>query len=291
MRVHHIEFLCKDLNLQVHKFCHNFGFNVIGKWNDSLFEKEKLVLKKNAILFVMHEDPKTSCDYIDNISLEVDDVEKICNALPNDLLYVEPKTIDENTDMPRLKEHLCFVKGAVMISPIGKIKHTLLDKSKFYGSFLPHFTPFLNCEETIKYGCTELCNSSDEVSKLDHITLAVETGTSFALMEWYSKHLNMSRCKVNNNEENDGFKVETINKSGDRLGLRLTAMQYHFCSEQTLTMPNDNQTTWRKADDDVKLIFAESLLGQGKTRFTFCCTLMIYFELRRCKKSMILCIT
>ena len=264
MRVHHIEFLCKDLNLQVHKFCHSFGFSVIGKWNDSLLQKEKVVLKKNAILFVLHEDSDTSCDHVDNISLEVDNLEKICNALPNDLLHVEPKIIGENTDILRLKEPLCFVKGAVMRSPVGKIKHTLFEKSKFYGSFLPNFIPFLNCEESIKYGC----NSNDEISKLDHITLAVEIGTSFELMEWYSKHLNMSRSKVNNDEENDGFKIETINKSGDRLGLRLTAMQYHFCSEQTLTMPNNNQITGRKADDDVKLIFAESLLGQGETRST-----------------------
>jgi len=279
MRVHHIEFLCRDLKLQILKFCNSFGFSIYGRWKDGLYGgKGKIVLKREPIYVVMHEDSDAVCDYVENIALEVENIAEICNNMPSEYIAAEVTTLsgegcghffksnDNNSydmkDLPR-------VEAALLRSPIGNLHHTLINKSNYSGPFLPSFSATDSAIDKYRTRVTSknremenengLFMDGSNLLSLDHITFAVNTGTSFDLMEWYSKYLLMSRCKVNDKEESDGFKVETLNGSGEKLGLKLTAMQYHFCSEQSLKLlPHDLSDS-----EDVKVVFGESLLGQG----------------------------
>lgn len=281
MRVHHIEFSCRDVRLQVHNFCNNFGFAVYGRWRDGLnMRKEKTVLRRDSIFFVMHEDCEALCDYVVNVALEVDNVPDICKSVPMAYMLQDTVTLldlDSNretsyNDGPMNIEAPSLIKAAVIKSPIGKLNHTLIDKSNYKGPFLPEFTPSLDAgsaneyqheKASVEHGIVgrnnEIGNGMNDCLALDHILFAVNTGTSLELMEWYSKCLQMSRCRVNNSEEKDGFRVETINSKGDKLGLKLTAMQYHFCAERIMKMTSKN----RMENNDVKIVFGESLLGQG----------------------------
>ena len=279
MRIHHIEFLCRDVKLQVHKFCHSFGFLVYGTWRDGLCHgREKTVLKKNSIYFVMQEDAKAVCDYVQNIAFEVESVGEICKGIPTEFMVVDATTLADVSWSKSIENNILNdgnssrVEAAILKSPVGKLEHTLIEKSAYTGPFLPNFTLEYNIESQKYINAQKGSSPTDQINAsgiechknennslvLDHITFAVTTGTSFDLMEWYSNFLKMSRCKVNNEEENDGFKVETLNGSGERLGLKLTAMQYHFCSEQSMQMKHKNVE-----NGDVKIVFAESLLGQG----------------------------
>ena len=281
MRVHHIEILCRDLKFQVHKFCNNFGFTVHGRWKDVLYGcKEKIVLKRDPIYFVMYEDAKAPCDYVQNIALEVANVAEICKHIPREFISADVTSIVEeeckdcikSQSNPHDKRNLSKVEAALLNSPVGNLQHTIINKTNYYGPFLPNFTTVDSATDShISRG--SLAPSKNQTNDyksgvgksginsllLDHIAFAVETNTSFDLMEWYSKYLLMSRCKINDKEDSDGFKVETLNGSGDLLGLKLTAMQYHFCSEQSLKITKNKNN----GNQNVKFVFGESLRGQG----------------------------
>ena len=298
MRVHHIEFLCKDLKLQVQRFCLLYGFRVYGRWRDVILQqKEKVVLKKDRIYFVLHEDAKAECDYVDNIALEARKLSELCELIPKENILVKPAPVDCTISSQFEKQS--SIKGAVIRSPVGRVKHTLVDKSNYRGLFLPNFTLHQYSEEdnlfqenksceiidglfSLSHEVVDLKSCSNDTLMLDHITFAVNSGTSFDLIKWYTDFLHMERCKVNNNEQADGFKVETLNSDGKQLGLRLTAMQYHFCSEisMKITSPGGNGI------ENPKIVFAESLLGQGKmlkylTCLVFMQSLLILFILHR----------
>ena len=298
MRVHHIEFLCKDLELQVQRFCLLYGFRVYGRWRDVILQqKEKVVLKKDRIYFVLHEDAKAECDYVDNIALEARKLSELCELIPKENILVKPAPVDCTISSQFEKQS--SIKGAVIRSPVGRVKHTLVDKSNYRGLFLPNFTLHQYSEEdnlfqenksceiidglfSLSHEVVDLKSCSNDTLMLDHITFAVNSGTSFDLIKWYTDFLHMERCKVNNNEQADGFKVETLNSDGKQLGLRLTAMQYHFCSEisMKITSPGGNGI------ENPKIVFAESLLGQGKmvkylTCLVFMQSLLMLFILHR----------
>ena len=279
MRVHHIEFLCRDLKLQILKFCNSFGFSVYGRWKDGLYGgKGKIVLKREPIYIVMHENADAVCDYVENIALEVENITEICNNMPREYVAAEVTTLSEdgsshffksNDSSSYVMKNLPRVEAALLRSPVGNLHHTLINKSNYSGPFLPSFSTtdsaidkYRTCVTSISQKIENengLRMDSSNLLSLDHITFAVNTGSSFDLMAWYSKYLFMSRCKVNDKEESDGFKVETLNGSGEKLGLKLTAMQYHFCSEQSLKILPHNPSV----NEDVKVVFGESLLGQG----------------------------
>lgn len=283
MRVHHIEFSCQDLQSQILKFCNSFGFVVYGRWKDGLSNgKEKTVLRKDSVFFVLHEDCEAVCDYVQNVALEVENVAAICKRIPNEYILKDTTVISDVTESGKSSEHQAVsknalneaatVEAAILKSPVGRLQHTLINKSNYSGLFLPNFVSLLNTDlehsplnwnETTKHSKmdnkNELGNQKNVYLSLDHILLAVDTGTSFKFMDWYSNFLSMSRCRVNSGEEMDGFRIETINSKGDRLGLKLTAMQYHFCSEQIMSMAHSR----KDEAEDVKIVFGESFHGQG----------------------------
>eukprot|EP00794_Sanderia_malayensis_P007047 gene7047-7838_t len=269
MRVHHIELICRDIRFQVSNFCNRFGFSIYGTWKDHLSKKEKIVMKKKAIYFVLHQSNETTHDYIDNIALESLRIRELCKSIDNNVMHVSPQVIVEKNHAKR-----SLVEGAVIKSPIGNLKHTLLDKSKYNGIFLPGFAeangerfehrkddqiiPMFN--EKLKF-CSSGSDYEDDdnICALDHITFAVTQGTSLKLMHWYEKYLQFTRCQVNKEEEQDGFDIMTSTEHGSKLGLRLTAMKYYFCSEEMMKMSQ----TLNNEENNVTFLFAESLGEQG----------------------------
>ncbi len=288
MRVHHIELLCKDLKLQVQHFCYRFGFSVHGIWRDRLANKEKLVLKKSEIFFVLHQEKDLICDSIDNVALEVENPRNLCKKLDKSMVHVLPSLLSsENREWPKLCQQGedvsepggSSVEAAIIKSPIGNIKHTIIDKRNFTGMFLPDFLPSRTFKDLSVDG---VCISSDSLnmsygsspsdkccSGLDHITFAVQRGTSLQMMDWYKEFLGFSRCRVNQNEGKDGFVVSTSTEYGAKLSLKLTAMQYHFCSEEMMKLPQSSSSS-SVQENNVKFVVGESLHDQGQCKFQAC---------------------
>ena len=268
MRVHHVKFLCKDLVGQVNRFCRTFGFQVCGKWKDvatSSYPKIKnewIVLQKENVSFALGQEtgPMLYDDHVCDVALEVDSVSDTCSKIRAEGGEVIQQPVylgdDENSNS--------HCELAIVRSPAGKVRHTLLNKNGYHQSFLPGFQPLDNeLSLSLSLGLGQSDPNSvhhDVAARLDHITFAVNNGTSFDFMNWYEKCLRFKRFQVNSEEEQEGFIVKTKNDRGLSLGMRLTAMQYHFCSEEFMDLPDSNY------ENNVKFVFAESLPGKGKPR-------------------------
>jgi 4-hydroxyphenylpyruvate dioxygenase-like putative hemolysin len=90
---------------------------------------------------------------------------------------------------------------------------------------------------------------------VDHITLAVEYGTSSRLLNWFEKCLNFSRFRMNSLELDDGFSIYSSDT-----GLRLLALQYWFCNEVGVK-PGESIGSC-----NVKFVIAEPLTGRGSNQ-------------------------
>ena len=141
--------------------------------------------------------------------------------------------------------------------------HTLLNASGYNGVFLPGFDVFDSKMALPKTPCyaTDSSNSrtiiKDRIlTHFDHITFACPLGTSQTVMKWYEKCFGFTRFSINSDETQDGFVVQSAIQ-GASIGMKLTAMQYWFCSESELRIDTD------EPGGGVKFVFAEPLPGQG----------------------------
>lgn len=94
---------------------------------------------------------------------------------------------------------------------------------------------------------------ADVFSHVDHITLAVEPGSSSRMLEWFEKCFNFLRFPMNPQEMDEGLSIYSTDT-----GLRLLALQYWHCSEVGLRTPSTS-----KDKCDVKFVIAEPLVGNG----------------------------
>uniref|UniRef100_A0A3P8TWA0 4-hydroxyphenylpyruvate dioxygenase n=1 Tax=Amphiprion percula TaxID=161767 RepID=A0A3P8TWA0_AMPPE len=188
--------------------------------------------------------PHHPVDTVSNVCFEVEDVERSFKVLRHlGCNFLVPPTTVEDEDGP--------VTYSVVKSLVGNVCHTLLDKSKYKGIFLPGF------DFTTKDWSLEEEDMSCPVTHFDHITYACPRGTTHHVMSWYEKLFGFQRFFIDSNEDVDeGF---VVNQEG--IGLRLTAMQYWKCSEAGITFPSIN-----KKDPDCKFVIAESLPDQGSNQ-------------------------
>ncbi|XP_022049886.1 4-hydroxyphenylpyruvate dioxygenase-like protein [Acanthochromis polyacanthus] len=188
--------------------------------------------------------PHHPVDTVSNVCFEVEDVERSFKVLRHlGCNFLVPPTTVEDEDGP--------VTYSVVKSVVGNVCHTLLDKSKYKGVFLPGF------DFTIKDRSLEEEDLSCPVTHFDHITYACPRGTTHHVMSWYEKLFGFQRFFIDSNEDVDeGF---VVNQEG--IGLRLTAMQYWKCSEAGITLPSVD-----KKDPDCKFVIAESLPDQGSNQ-------------------------
>lgn len=254
VRLHHVEVLCQNLQQSLKQFCGQFGFKLLAT---SPFPN-RVILNRDAINFVLSEGARER-DTVFNVALEVKDVRKAVDIVKrNDGKIIRGPEIltDSNGE----------VESAVIQTPVGNVVHTLLNASGYNGVFLPGFHDKMALRETHGYGYVTATPSesinrqtvlSDGVlTHFDHITFACPLGTSQAIMNWYEKCFGFTRFNISSEESAHGYVVQS-SIQGASIGMKLTAMQYWFCSETELSIDTD------EPGGGVKFVFAEPLPGQG----------------------------
>ncbi|XP_032430819.1 4-hydroxyphenylpyruvate dioxygenase-like protein isoform X2 [Xiphophorus hellerii] len=203
---------------------------------------EKHKLSNPSYLYDVHTHHPV--DSVSNVCFEVEDVErsfKVLRQLGCNFL-VPPTTVEDENGL---------VTYSVVKSVVGNVCHTLIDKTKYRGTFLPGFTI------TEKDPSLQKEDLSCPVTHFDHITYACPRKSSHQVMEWYGKLFGFQRFFIDGNEDIDeGF---VVNQEG--VGLRLTAMQYWKCSKAGIALPFPD-----KKEPDCKFVIAESLPHEGRNQ-------------------------
>lgn len=183
-------------------------------------------------------------DTVNNVCFEVDDVQRSSRALRHlgcDFL-VPPTTVHDRCG---------YVTYSVVKSIVGNVCHTLIDRTKYKGSFLPGF------EGVGGDFRPPDADTSCPITHFDHITYVCHRKTTRQVMRWYEKLFGFQRFFIDGGEDVDeGF---VINQEG--IGLRLTAMEYWKCSEAGIALPSVD-----KKEPDCKFVIAESLSEQGRNQ-------------------------
>lgn len=183
-------------------------------------------------------------DTVSNVCFEVEDVERSISALRRlgCNFLVPPTTVRDDGG------HVTYT---VVKSIVGNVCHTLIDRTKYQGSFLPGFDVIGGCNSEDEE------DSSCPITHFDHITYACPRRTTRQVMKWYEDLFGFQRFFIESNEDVDeGF---VINQEG--IGLRLTAMEYWKCSKVGITLPFA-----QKKEPDCKFVIAESLPEQGRNQ-------------------------
>uniref|UniRef100_A0A1A8JII4 4-hydroxyphenylpyruvate dioxygenase n=2 Tax=Nothobranchius kuhntae TaxID=321403 RepID=A0A1A8JII4_NOTKU len=282
-RLHHVSLHVSNGQKLALDLVSKFGFNVFASTLTG--ESRQVAFRKGAVVFVVNEGPplgtvglnegqhvihrhatashrvdinkerkSPSClydvqphhpvDSVANVCFEVEDVErsfKVLRHLGCDFL-VPPTSVEDQNGL---------VTYSVVKSIVGNVCHTLIDKSKYGGVFLPGF------KVAEKHWGLEKEDLTCPVTHLDHITYACPRKSTQQVMQWYEKLFGLQRFFIDRNEDVDeGF---VVNQEG--VGLRLTAMQYRKCSKAGITLPFADKT-----EPDCKFVIAESLPHQGRNQ-------------------------
>ena len=254
VRLHHVEVLCQNLQQSLRKFCGNFGFRVLAS---SSFPN-RVTLNRDSINFVLSEGASER-DTVYNVALEVKDVKQVVDIVERNSgkIIRRPETFADRNGV---------VESAVIQTPVGNVVHTLLNASSYNGVFLPGFHESDNYKmalpERVDYVTPSNSTNKNSVigdrllTHFDHITFACPLGTSPSIMKWYERCFGFSRFNISSDEKSEGFIVQS-SIQGASIGMKLTAMQYWFCSESELRINTD------EPGGGVKFVFAEPLPGQG----------------------------
>ncbi|KAM4526495.1 4-hydroxyphenylpyruvate dioxygenase-like protein [Fundulus diaphanus] len=203
---------------------------------------EKHKRSQPSCLYDVHLDHPV--DSVSNVCFEVGDVERAFKELRRlgcDF-YVPPTTVEDENGL---------VTYSVVKSVVGNVCHTLIDKTKYGGIFLPGF------DVTEKDWDLEKEDLSCPVTHFDHITYACPRNSTHQVMKWYEKLFGFQRFFIDGDEDVDeGF---VVNQEG--IGLRLTAMEYWKCSKAGISLPFAD-----KREPDCKFVIAESLPRQSRNQ-------------------------
>ncbi|XP_061763560.1 4-hydroxyphenylpyruvate dioxygenase-like protein isoform X2 [Nerophis ophidion] len=187
--------------------------------------------------------PHYPVDTVCNVCFEVDDVQGSFDALRRlgCSFLVPPTTVRDRRGQ---------VTYAVLKSILGNVCHTLIDKTRYDGSFLPGFDLV---DEDPGAAAGDVC----PVTHVDHVTMVAPIGTSQQVLSWYERVLGFQRFFVHSEDDVDGGLV--VNQNGK--GLRLAAMELLKSSETGIVLPSQ-----RKHQPDCKFVIAESLPDQGRNQ-------------------------
>ncbi|XP_068610399.1 4-hydroxyphenylpyruvate dioxygenase-like protein [Brachionichthys hirsutus] len=197
--------------------------------------------------------PRHPVDTVSNVCFEVEDVERSFRELHrHGCRFLVPPTTAED-DHGR-------VTYSVLQSVVGNVCHTLIDRTRYKGGFLPGFDALRNDgsledeEEEEEEG-----DASCPITHFDHITYACPRNTTQQVMRWYQKFFGFRRFLINSEEDlEEGF---VLNQEG--VSLRLHAMEYWKCSKAGMALPFADQK-----EPDCKFVISESLPQQGSNQIS-----------------------
>lgn len=111
-------------------------------------------------------------DTVSNVCFEVEDVERSASALGllGCSFLVPPTTVRDGGG------HVTYT---VVKSIVGNVSHTLIDRTKYQGSFLPGFDVIGGCN------LEDEEDSACPITHFDHITYACPRRTTRQVMKWY----------------------------------------------------------------------------------------------------------
>ncbi|NXX99668.1 HPDL protein, partial [Centropus bengalensis] len=156
--------------------------------------------------FLYDVDPQPALGTASNICFEVDDVPSLCERLQSRgcSLPVPPTEVRDGGGS---------VTYSVASSIVGNISHTLLDRSRYRGPFLPGFQPIP--------GVPSATGDGIEISHFDHITYVCPRGGARAALDWYQRCFGFHRFLLSPREKPaQGFVL-----GGQGVGMLLLALQ------------------------------------------------------------------
>ncbi|NWS55777.1 HPDL protein, partial [Chunga burmeisteri] len=156
--------------------------------------------------FLYDVDPQPTLGTASNVCLEVDDVPGLCKRLQSwgCSLLVPPTELRDDSGS--------IIYGVVS-SVVGNISHTLLDRSRYQGPFLPGFQPIQGPPSTTGDGI--------EITHFDHITYVCRRGSARAALDWYQRCFGFHRFLLNPQER----PAEGYMLGGQGVGMLLLALQ------------------------------------------------------------------
>ncbi|NXL00921.1 HPDL protein, partial [Mesembrinibis cayennensis] len=156
--------------------------------------------------FLYDVDPRPTLGTASNVCFEVDDVPGLCKRLQSQgcSLLVPPTEVRDDGGS---------VTYGVASSIVGNISHTLLDRSRYRGPFLPGFQPIQGAPSAVGDGI--------EITHFDHITYVCPRGGTRAALDWYQRCFGFHRFLLHPRERPaEGYVV-----GGQGVGMLLLALQ------------------------------------------------------------------
>ncbi|NXV79505.1 HPDL protein, partial [Atlantisia rogersi] len=185
-------------------------------------EVRQLALRRGSAVFLVNErlalgptgtasrgflydvDPRPALGTASNVCFEVDDVLGLCRQLQSRgcSLPVPPTEVRDDGGS---------VTYGVVSSIVGNVSHTLLDRSRYRGPFLPGFQPI--AEAPLGDGI--------EITHFDHITYVCPPGGARMALDWYQRCFGFHRFLLSPRERlAEGYVL-----GGQGVGMLLLALQ------------------------------------------------------------------
>lgn len=257
MKLQYLQISCLDVSVAINKFLTLYSFKRYGY----LIEDKTEVMRHGDIFILLRKAENYTADSIDDIAFCVNSLDKICDkvTLCGNTVIKAPYIENCETFSGDYKQcqncasgmKLCLnsVEKAIIKSPVGNLRHTLIRKCDEYsGDFLPGFVLHDNWvpdnTERSMFNC------------IDHIALAVPCNETMKHMLWYKNCLDLFKFNCNKLEKGNGLVI----KANKGRGLRLFTLAVHPCSEEGVTTVEEKEV----GNNTVKFVFCESLTQEGK---------------------------
>ncbi|NXL91983.1 HPDL protein, partial [Alectura lathami] len=182
----------------------------------------QLALRRGAAVFLLNQrlapagissrdflydvDPRPALGTASNVCLEVEDVPGLCERLRGRgcSLPVPPTEVSDEGGS---------VTYGVVSSIVGNISHTLLDRSRYRGPFLPGFQPV--------QGAPSEAGDGVGITHFDHITYVCPRGGTRGALDWYQRCFGFRRFLLSPQERPaQGYVL-----GGQGVGMLLRALQ------------------------------------------------------------------
>lgn len=182
----------------------------------------QLALRRGAAVFLLNQrlapsrapshdflydvDPQPALGTASNVCFEVEDVPGLCERLRGRGCSVPVPPTEVSDDGGS-------VTYGVVRSVVGNISHTLLDRSRYRGPFLPGFQPM--------QGAPHEAGDGVEITNFDHITYVCPRGGARAALDWYQRCFGFQRFLLSPQERlAEGYVL-----GGQGVGMLLLALQ------------------------------------------------------------------
>ena len=201
--LHHVELCVRNGKQMTSYFTDKLGYSLratretalsrqwVVKSQKSIFVVTQRKLSHNSCLERSRGIPFTSfccgdshqIDSVFNVGLEIKNIESVTNRMEKlgGILYQAVTEVEDENGI---------VKYSIVGSCCGNVVHTLLDKSKYKGQFLPTYNTL---------DCWPL--NDEPITHCDHLTYVCHAGQSEQIIAWYRDCLGMQKFKTNPKED------------------------------------------------------------------------------------------